>query len=371
MGAFGGPQDPPADVPDRSATLAALGLWLTVIDAAKPPAPPPPNAAAQDARAVNDGDAAPKRDDRLTRPAAVAAHWVVSQQTPAGAWPVGYPADAPPGKAARIVRLDAAEFRDAAFAILLTGEVLDNREARASFDRCVESVLSARISDDDSPDRPLWTGVYDLQGQPNRRLPEFSKDTDLLACRHAIQVLLTAYLVTLSPKADETMRDAVKAIEGLTPENGPLGRWHRFYDRRGHPTIPPRPTSGPAEGQARRRGMFARPDEPPEPVDETVVMGPLLGVARRAAERGGPEVAKALAGQVPFNRRLAEVACGLSDDPLADRIPPDKGAAIARQGAAQSSPGHALQQPGQAAELWALLRAAEDASRTAIRPPTP
>ena len=34
---FGGPQDAPADVPDRAATLAALGLWLTMIDAAKPP----------------------------------------------------------------------------------------------------------------------------------------------------------------------------------------------------------------------------------------------------------------------------------------------------------------------------------------------
>ena len=222
-------------------------------------------------------------------------------------------------------------------AVLLAGEVLDSREARASFDRSVESLLSERIPADDGPDRPLWTGVYDLQGQPNRRLPEFSKDVDLLACRNVMQVLLTAYLVTLNPKADEATRDAVKAIGALPPENAPAGRWHRFYDRRGHPTIPPRPTSGPAEGQARRRGMFARPDEAPEPTEDTVDLGPLLALARHAAERGGPEIAKELAGQVPFNRRLAEVACGLSDDPLAGQLPAGKGAADARQCAAAAS----------------------------------
>jgi hypothetical protein len=374
MGAFGGPQDPPADVPDRSATLAAMGLWLTMIDAAKPPSATS-GATPQAPALTNDRAAgAPKVDDRLTRPAAVAAHWLVGQQTPAGAWPLGYPADAPPGKAARIVRLDTIDFRDAAIAILLAGEVLDNREARASFDRCVESLLSARISADDGPDRPLWTGVYDLQGQPDRRLPEFAKDVDLLACRNVMQVLLTAYLVTLNPKADEATRDAVKAIGALPQENAPAGRWHRFYDRRGHPTIPPRPTSGPAEGQARRRGMFARPDEAPEPTEDTVNLGPLLALAGRAAERGGPEVAKELAGQLPLNRRLAEVACGLSDDALASQTSAGKGAADARQGAAaQAPPGHALEQPGQAAELWRLLRQAEDASRAATprfdRPP--
>jgi hypothetical protein len=117
--------------------------------------------------------------------------------------------------------------------------------------------------------------------------------------------------------------------------------------------------------------MFARPDEAPEPADDTVALGALFRLAHQAAERGGPEVAKALAAQLPFNRRLAEVACGLSDDPLADRRPPGNGAADARPGEAAQSPGHALQQPGQAAELWGLLRQAEDAARPAIPRRTP
>jgi hypothetical protein len=118
--------------------------------------------------------------------------------------------------------------------------------------------------------------------------------------------------------------------------------------------------------------MFARPDEAPEPTEDTVDVGPLLALARHAAERGGPEFAKELAEQVPFNRRLAEVACGLSDDPLAGQLPAGKGTADARPGApAQAPPGHALEQPGQAAEVWRLLRQAEDASRAASTRPAP
>ena len=83
MGAFGAPGDPPGDVPDRAATVAALGLWLTLID---------------DARGTTDATGQPvPADERLTRPAAAAARWLVKQQTKAGAFPAAYPPDAPPG----------------------------------------------------------------------------------------------------------------------------------------------------------------------------------------------------------------------------------------------------------------------------------
>jgi hypothetical protein len=248
--------------------------------------------------------------------------------------------------------------------------VLDNRELRARFDRCVDNLLSLRISPDDGPDRTLWTAVYDLQGQPNRRLREFGSDVDLLACRHALQVLLTTYLVTLEPKGDEAVRAAVKSIGVLPPQDEPAGRWHRFYDRRGHPTIPPQPTTRPGEGRA-PRGMFARPDEALEPAEDTVDLGPLLRLAHEAAERGGPEVAKQLAGQIPISRRLAEVACGLSDDPLTDGRPAGNHPGVAQPANPEQPAARDLQQPGPAAELWELLRDAEKAPRASAQRPMP
>lgn len=356
MGVFGAAGDPASDVPDRAATVAAMGLWLTLVD---------------DAKGAKDSDGQPVlADERLTRPAAAAARWLVRQQTKAGAFPAVYPPDAPAGKGARLVRLDTPDYRDGAFALLLAGTVLDNRDLLTSFDHAVDQVVGMRVAvGGPVPGRPLWRAAYDLQGQPLWHAADFPDAVDVVASRRMIQVLLAATLAGGGLKSEGAAREAGLALEQLRlldPVNagderarqGQGGKLHRFYDTRGLPAEVVRPATRPAAPPA--------PGHFPDLIDTNgnavgafALDGPdgVLQTARRLGDLAWKEVAKELDDEWPINRRLAETISGLSDDALTVRLSGGE-RRPARQGRGESD----VPLSTRAAELRRLLRQIETES---------
>ena len=358
MGLFTAPADAPAEVADRSATVAALGLWLTLIDAGDraagrapggvpddPPANPPGEArGGRPGEAENRGGPA-GRDARLTAPAALAARWLVSQQTPTGAWPVGYPSDAPAGKGARVVRLDTPEFRDTALALLLAADVLERRDLRVRFDKAADQLAAMRVILIGRFDPVLWVAGYDLQGNVLRHVAEFPGDIDLLATRHALQTLLAGYLVTLRTEDAVTAR---QAAEALAPLPRPGGKWARFYTNRGEPTDPPKPaTTRPVSDAA--PGFFPGLTDVSKPPPTDPKIDGVLRLTAQIAELGGEKVVQSLAEERPMRRRLVEMICGLSDDSLSPRLPGEKPLAPPASDSGNSG------LSGQAIGLWAVL----------------
>ncbi|MGH7213264.1 MAG: hypothetical protein ACREIT_00565 [Tepidisphaeraceae bacterium] len=218
-------------IPNRAATRAALGLLLILLD----DQPDPP-------------------DEQLGRCVTRALHWLQTQQTGAGGWPVMYPSDtsaldvirlgnqrddahargsAPGARASveprRVLRLDDPDFRDCTLAMLLGHEVTGNAAYLSLAQKSIAQLLMLRIGSPARAGRNLWATVYDLRGDRVRNLPDVTEGTNALATRYAIQTLLAAYLSTGDRKAAQAADVAARGVAAL---RHPTGLWDLYTDPR-------------------------------------------------------------------------------------------------------------------------------------------
>jgi hypothetical protein len=281
MGVFAA-RDEPGDVPDRRPTRVALALMLDLIDAAAGDAPP---------------------DPRLKGPAQRAAHWLGGQQTQAGGWPSLYPPDAPKGRAVRLLRLDERDLRDTALAVLLAGNVFEDRQLEGYFDRAADHLIAIRIFAGRPPGKALWSTAYRLDGDASTREPGLPVCADLAATRHATEVLLAGYLLTMRGKFDVPLKEVHDALAALPRVPG--GGWGRRYD------LELKPMGGPASQPS---GTF----EPPAAVAKLVepLTAELFRRLDRVQQVGAKRTRDEMEAVMPLRRRIVLMLGGLSDDLL-------------------------------------------------------
>jgi hypothetical protein len=317
-----GGRDEPAAVPSRAATCAGLGLLLTLVHDHR----------GDDADADGEQGTLAREGGPIHRAAVKAAKWLAGQQTRSGGWLVGYPPDAAPGDATRLVRLDTPEYRDATIALWLAADVLgDDRLARKA-EQAVEDLVVLRIADERGAGNNLWSSAYGGDGALMRKFPELAPAIDTLASRNAMQALLAACLLGDAEATAPVLKEAAAALAKLPRVNG---AWRRIYDLNVSLSAPaPPPPGGDAPAPAA--------DEPPtSPLFPSASPGPgeselAIGVAEmvRAASRleavGHEGLLKELDAGLPFRHRLALVACGLADEAIAaEAATPGGGAANA------------------------------------------
>jgi hypothetical protein len=280
MGVLTAARDDAADVPDRYPTRAALGLLLHLIEGRERP------------------------DVRLKGPAQRAAHWLGAQQTHLGGWPSIYPTDAPRGQGTKLLRLDTPDLRDTLLAVLLASDVLGDRQLEGYFERGTDHLIAIRLVAGRPVARALWGPAYTLEGGPNTRAEDLPGVPDLLATRHAIEVLLAGYLVTLGAKYATALKEARDAIAGL--DRLPNGGWHRRYN------AALKPMAAPAATQP---GSVFAPPPPPVALRPTRT-AEVLALLDRAQKIAGKLLRDEIDAVQPLRRRLELLLAGFSDDAL-------------------------------------------------------
>lgn len=320
-----GGKDQPAPVPAREPTCAGLALMLVVI------------------RDAAETGTAADRIEPLKRAAAKAAHWLTTQQTRSGGWPVLFTPPAPKGgnrsRAAapvRMIRLDEPGFRDATVALWLAARVLEDAKLANRAEAAIEELAVLRIDDDKSPGRGLWSSAYSLNEAPLAGGEDYGLpyEVSLAASRNAMQALLAAALLSEgapnadagaggdAPTAAPLMRDALAAIERLPQRDG---QWERRYDihpRKGAPAqvlaaddAPESELFRPETGAAGGDGQAESP---------AVDVHELVEALRRVEAFGAAAYRDRLAAQVPVEHRLAMTVCGMGDDLLTAETPHPK-----------------------------------------------
>jgi hypothetical protein len=296
VGKAGGPKEPLTEVPDRAPTRAALGLWLALLE---------PDGKGNELRGADAPDAGlaparlPARDERLTRPAAAAAHWLARQQTASGAWAVLHPPDAPRGKGTRLVRLDDPDYRDTALALLLAGDVLGDAHLKFVSDRSLNALVACRVATGRDPRPTLWQAAYALDGLPQQKFTDLPQGTDLLASRRAMEVLLCAHLIGSDEAASAALSEAAAAIAAL-PRKGDA--WSRHHDRRGRPL---EAAIGPS---TRPAGFFEAPIAPE--LNIPLGIGPVLAAAEQVRRGDEEPLRQSLERGLSLRQRVAAILCG-------------------------------------------------------------
>ena len=285
-----GGRDEPAAVPHRAATCAALALLLTVTHSDDP------NAAGPTRRAAVKG-----------------AHWLASQQTRGGGWLVAYPPGAAPGEAMRLVRLDTPDYRDATLALWLAAHALGDDRLLARAEQSASDLEALRILDEKSAGHHLWTTAYNGDGTILEKVAELAPAIDSLASRRAMEMLLAACLLGDAEASTPVLKEAAAALDKLPLTDG---RWRRRYDL--HIRVP----------------KAEHPDDPPvSPLFEGAVdaagesetasgVGDVIRAANRLAEGGAESLKRTLDAELPLERRIGLVVCGLADDALTADAPP-------------------------------------------------
>jgi hypothetical protein len=320
--------DAAGDQPDRGPTCATVALIVHLLDGWTGP----DGLAAAGRGVAPDGPVAPPEgqpaaDPRLRGPVQRAAHWLASQQTRAGGWPSIYPPDAPKGQGTKLLRLDAADFRDAALAVLLVADRLDDRQLDQHVDRAADQLVALRLVAGRPPRRALWASAYRPDGDANLRLAELPLAVDLLATRHAAEVLLARYLLALDSRLDPPLTDLREALAGLP--RLPAGDWHRRYEPNGL-----RPFVGPSPAAATQPASvfdFARPAT--NPATAVALAAPcrtaeLLARLDRIRVVGPKSTRDELATTLPLRQRIVLAVAGLVDDAIVMDGPPWNSATV-------------------------------------------
>jgi hypothetical protein len=294
IGAHAGGRDEPRAVPSRAATVAGLGLLLTLVH----------DAPADDPNAA-----------RFRAAASKAAHWLASQQTRDGGWLASLPPDAAPGQGERIVRLDLPDYRDATIALWLAGRVLDDERLARKAGQAVEDLVSLRIEDDRGPGRHLWASAYSGDGVVRENDRAFPVAVDTVATRNAMQALLAACLLGDAEATTPPLRDAVDALAKLPKDDG---AWLRYYLLKPAPepaAPPPREDGEPAPPLFEE----AKPDR--GQAELAAGLDEVVRAAKQLAEQGPPRMKQSLESHLPIEQRLALVLCGITDEAIAFDLP--------------------------------------------------
>jgi hypothetical protein len=288
-------------VPDRSGTIAALGLLLARVESGGASADP--------------ADPADPADARLNAAAMRAAHWLAGQQTDAGAWPFFYPGDGAGQATRRIVRLDRAGYRDATLALVLAARVLDRNELRRAATRSVDELLKYRVTKSRSPGRGLWTPAFTLGGEPVHGIDAFPNFIHTPASARAMQALLGAALGLDDDEAAKALALAAESAGKLPRHEGLWDRWYDIYLRKlDVAELRPRDPTQPAEqgeNPFNVDGDPAAPDAGPDPNRGDFGMSGALAAARQLGAEGANSYRTRLEAELPLNRRLALALVGL------------------------------------------------------------
>lgn len=296
----------PAVVPDRSATVAALGLLLVLVEDADPQKP----------------------DLRLNAAALRAAHWLAGQQTEAGGWPTFAPGSGPGEATRRLILLDDPEYRNSTLALVLAARVLDRGELRRGAGRAVTQLLSLRVERSRSPGRGLWTPGFTLGGEPVRGIAPLPYFVDVLASRYAMEALLAAHLGMGDEEAGRALDLAAKSLDGLPQRDGWWDRWYDLFLRKVATPPEPRREEGGAPVGGGGENVFnldGRPGQQPDPEDDPnrgdFGIPPVLEAVEAIRVVGPQRYLERLEDDLGLNRRVALVLTGLSEDALTFRLP--------------------------------------------------
>jgi len=288
FGASAGSREPPAAVADREPTTGALGLFLLLHDQGQ-------------------------SDERLRRATSRALFWLLRQQTSTGGWPGIWPDLAEKNSdARRLLRLDSSDYRNATLALYLAGNTLGDAAAVRAANKSIDLLLRVRFSPDRRAAAGLWSGIYQLSGEPFTADPQAGW-IDLRASSEAIQTLIGAALI-----ADRT--DAVEAVDGAVrsmlqlPHEPPAG-WERFYNP---DTSSPIATTRPAESQ----GLFTPPADPDRQIDPAIErLSSLFRSAAALRTLSREDYRTLLSANRPLRLRIALALCGLDESPFAVDLP--------------------------------------------------
>lgn len=285
----------PAVVPDRSATIAALGLLLSLVEAPDPSTP---------------------ADPRLSAAATRAAHWLATQQTDAGAWPSFYPGDGPGQATRRIVRLDGPGYRDATLALILSSRVLGRNDLQRAAVKAIDELLRFRVSKSRSPGRGLWTPAFTLGGEPVHGLDEFPAFIHTPASAYGMDTLLAAAIGMDDEESAKALTLAAESAGKLPRHDGQWDRWYDLYLRKlDVPQMRPRDPTQPTEAGDNPFNLEPDPNAPadqgPDPNRGDFGMSHTLAAARRITALGIEPYRARLEAELPLNRRMALVLVGL------------------------------------------------------------
>lgn len=292
-------QPDPAVVPDRSATVAALGLLLTLVESDDPTRP----------------------DARLRGAAMRAAQWLAGQQTDAGGWPAFYPGDGPGQATRRIVRLDRPAYRDATLALVLASRVLNRNDLRRAAVRSIDELLHVRVSKTRSAGFGLWTPAFTLGGEAVHGIDEFPPFVNTPATAYGMDVLLIAALGLDDEESLKALKQAATSAGKLPRHEGQWDRWYDLYLRKlDVPELRPRDTTVPTpEGENPfnvEPDPNERPDNGPDPNRGDFGLAHVLKAAWAVQAQGPPAYRGRLDADVPLNRRVALVMVGLPAEVL-------------------------------------------------------
>jgi hypothetical protein len=283
-----GGRDPTSPVPDRTATVAALALFLAV-----------------------------DRDDQiksepLVRATRLASFWLIKQAAEDGGWPSSYIPDPEDRQKLRIIRLDNSDYRDCTFAMLLAADVLDDPQIIALRNKTVQKLVSLRLGTrlSDVPAAQmnfapraaeLWSTAYRLDGSIDSKLEEFPLAADVVASRFAMQTLLGAYLMLGEKQVGLVMDSAHQAMGELRDSKG---LWKRAYILA--------PTTAPATTQS--TSPFA-PDAVGPWTTGTYDLPPTLESIQQLKLMGRQKYLTMLEVHFSARQHLAACVCGLTDQP--------------------------------------------------------
>jgi hypothetical protein len=290
-----GGHDRPLLIASRASTRAAVGLWLTLLDESG------------------------AKNDQLRPHAASGLNWLLKQQAPLGAWPQGYPPTTAPRDAARLTRLDTEDFRDSVFTMLLAADVLDDARARRSVERSLQTILRMRVGGASKLGEPFWATAYGLDAFPTDRVQEFPPGVDMIATRHAMQMLLAGYVILGDPpiagEEDRSWSKALKEAATALPRLPKFeGKWIRRYEYDVAATPPP--PAAPTDAFDTRRQLVASAQQLGMFGLETLAEDSL-----NLIDVGREKFVAALSANFTPRQRLAAAVCGLEEDPFAVDLP--------------------------------------------------
>jgi hypothetical protein len=325
-------KEPPAALPDRASTRAALALLLSLSDDAN------------------------KEQEVIGRAAARGAKWLLKQQAETGAWPINFPPGATPADLSRIVRLDTSDTRDSVLTMLLAYEVLGDPFQRRAAERSVEFLVKVRSGAGLEIGAGLWGTAYTLSALPVEKSLGFATGYDTLASRYSMQAIYGVWVILGDGQRLSAADLAARSIDDLVKNDD--GHWHRHFNYKGVSTD----TQATTQQAGRIFGPGNETQETPPATDPGLALA--VDAVVQAKALGREKLRERLMAGASLKQYLAQVASGLSEDILIPDFPtsPDQVEGYLKQNAALFrliDDGAEAGFSGKIARIWAIYRRAK------------